>query len=125
MYERAFSKTGDKDYAEKMYVLGFVHDIGYIFGSKGHAHAGGNLLDRCGFEYAQEVYLHGTGDPYPEQLSDELMLLQWCDMSVGPNGVRMTCVERLEDIGERYGLDSEQYLEAKMIIDRLAENGMY
>ena len=122
MYERALAATGDESYAEKMYVLGFVHDIGYIFGTAGHAEAGGELLARCSFEYADEVALHGSADP--DQPTPELDLLQWCDMSVGPGGKRMTPAERLADIGERYGTDSEQYISAAIIIKRLANKGM-
>lgn len=122
MYERALAATGDQSYAEKMYVLGFVHDIGYVFGSKGHAEAGGALLAKCGFEFADEVSLHGTADP--DQPSFELDLLQWCDMSVGPGGERMCFEERLEDIKIRYGEDSEQYTGAVEMTKRLATKGM-
>ena len=125
MYERAFEMTGDEKYAEEMYVLGFVHDIGYIFGAKGHAEAGGDLMTRVGFKYADAVSLHGEGDLDPDRLTQEVMLIQWCDMSVGPGGVRMSVAERLEDIGVRYGTDSKQYREAAKVAARLNENGMF
>ena len=125
MYERAFEMTGDEKYAEEMYVLGFVHDIGYIFGAKGHAEAGGGLMKRTNFKYADAVSLHGKDHPDPDQITQDVMLIQWCDMSVGPGGVKMSVAERIEDIRNRYGDDSEQYLGAKEIAKRLAENGMF
>lgn len=125
MYERAFEKTGDEEYAEDMYVVGLLHDIGYIFGSSEHGASGAALMARNGYSHCPAIRWHGKFDIPEEELTDEVLLMQWCDMSVRPGGKVVSCAERLEDIGERYGLDSKEYLTCRDICRRLAEHGMY
>lgn len=51
-------------FAEEMYTLGLLHDIGYEFdaGPKGHAVAGGEILKRTGYKYWREVSNHGSAE---------------------------------------------------------------
>ena len=125
MYERALEKTGDTAYAEDMYMLGLLHDIGYIYGADEHGASGSALSERNGYRYASEIRYHGKEAVPDEAMTDELMLLQWCDMSVMPGGIQVSCRERLEDIEKRYGRDSKQYRNSEAIIARLAANGLY
>ena len=124
MYERAYEISGNKEYAEDMYALGLLHDIGYIFGSDEHGANGADLMCRNGYEYENEIRYHGKVDVPEECLTDELLLLQWCDMSVLPGGAKVTCDERLEDIGNRYGFDSNTYKSCQMVCARLADCGL-
>lgn len=117
MYEKALEKTGDEFYAKKMFHLGLVHDIGYQFteNNKVHAHVGGEFLKQEGYEYWKEVYDHG--DPnLTERPSDEWFLLNFADMHTDGKGNRVTFDERLKDIGDRYGYESQEYKMAYTLI---------
>ena len=110
---------------DKMYVLGLLHDIGYLFGSADHAVNGARLLESVGFNYSQEVSWHGTAPLDYLRLTDvseppkELVLLWEADLSVGPDGKEIGFQRRLEDIAVRYGTDSINYRIAKETVDWL------
>ena len=116
MYEMALERTGDELYAKKMFHLGFVHDIGYQFtnNNKEHAHVGGAFLKEEGYEYWREVYDHGNPN-LTDRPSDEWFLLNMADMQTDSKGNRVSFDERLKDIGERYGIESDEYILAKKI----------
>ncbi len=118
-------KPNDETYAQDMFLLGFLHDVGYEFTptGKGHSSIGGELLKRCGYTYWKEVANHGCYEN--EQMSDELFILNCADMSIGADGKCCTMVERLEDIGGRYGKDSSAYQKATIEIRRLQSDPRY
>ena len=94
---------------EEAFVLGYMHDIGYEFTKEqtNHAQVGGEILRQLGYKYWREVFYHSTvQDIYT---SPELILLNYCDITTGPNGEDFTIRERTTEIGERYGIDSHQY----------------
>ena len=110
---------------EEMYVLGLLHDIGYLFGQRDHAEDGDHLLCQFGFartKYAGLVALHDTNpykihqDYYHTEVSPELFLLQQADMTVDALGNFMGFDKRLKEIGKRYGEDSKAYETAKAIV---------
>lgn len=104
---------------EDAFVLGLLHDIGYEFVSeqKEHAHKGGTVLKGQGYKYWQEVYYHGIlQDEYDSPM---LCLLNYTDMITGPTGEYMTIEQRIEDIAERYGEGSWQYLEARELAEKI------
>ncbi len=100
---------------EEGFYLGIVHDIAYEFVEDPvlHEHKGGELLKELGFKYWREVYYHG--DPDTDYTSPELMLLNYADLITGPNGENLTIPERLNDIANRYGESSIQYIKAKRL----------
>jgi len=100
---------------EEMFYLGIVHDVAYEFveNQVHHEHVGGELLRTLGFKYWKEVYYHG--DPDAKYNSSEIMLLNYVDLIIGPNGEHMTIDERLQDIANRYGDLSVQYKKAKKL----------
>ena len=106
MYERALELTGDAVFADDMFLLGFLHDIGYIYGGEGHADSGAALLARNGYRFVNAVRNQSDalvdGD---DSLPD--ILLKWCDMSVLPNGEVVSISERLHDIENRYDEGSD------------------
>lgn len=104
---------------EEMFILGFLHDVGYAFAEvqKEHAHLGGEKLKLQGYKYWQEVFHHGS--PQNEYNSQELMLLNYVDMTTSPNGKSITIKERIEDIEKRYGSDSIQAKEAIIVAEKL------
>lgn len=111
----------DIETAEDMFVLGILHDMGYEVEAnpEGHAKRGGELLKRQGYIYWREVYHHG--DVYAAYSSEALDLLNFCDMSVNSNGEDVGTKDRLLEIFHRYGENSYQYKNAKIIIERICD----
>lgn len=105
--------------SREMFVLGFVHDIGYEYSSNQQQHekVGGTILDPMRFKYAQEVYRHGN--PHVEEITHELLILNIADMSVNGSGQRVSFDERLQDIEDRYGTESTQYQNAKKLVSKI------
>lgn len=105
----------DEDKCREMFLLGYLHDVGYEFSKTQpeHPQVGGTILKDSGYVYWREVFWHGV--PSPEYVSDELMLLNLADLRVNREGEEVGISRRLDDIGTRYGLDSEQYVEAKAL----------
>lgn len=88
--------------------MGLVHDFAYEFVSdqREHEHAGGEILKRVGFVYADEVFLHGDSDV--EHWSEELFVLNLADLTTSSTGERCSFEQRLGSVVERYGKDSVQ-----------------
>lgn len=130
MYYNAGKYNLDPD---EMYVVGLLHDIGYISGDKhGHEQYGADLIQKCfstnfGMPYIGEVIAH-HGDRPTDYLSehdlvpDELKLLWEADMSVDLTGENVGFEKRLADIGERHGFGSHPYETCKQTMDWLKEN---
>ena len=102
-----------------MFILGFIHDVGYEYSSdqSEHEELGGTLLKLMGFRYAQEVYHHGNPDV--AKMTPELLVLNIADMSVNRSGQRVTFDQRLNDIEARYGAESSQYQNAAAMVSRI------
>lgn len=104
---------------EDMFYLGLIHDAAYEFSNnqEEHEHKGGEILKLNGYRYWEEVYYHG--DPNSEYDSAELRLLNYADMTTGPDGTDITVEARLEDIADRYGYSSAQYHKAKLLAGKV------
>lgn len=102
---------------QEMFVMGYLHDIGYQFAHKQseHEELGGDLLRSLGFTYWAEIFNHGNPDSAYQ--SNELLVLNLADMLTSKDGSATTVPARLDDIASRYGVESTQYVAAK----RLAE----
>lgn len=124
MYEHALEYNLVPD---KMYVLGLLHDIGYIHEAVNHSLTGSFLLKGVGYELWDIVSWHGsTPAMYVEakgvsfdEIPNELILLWTADLSIGPNGEEIGFSKRLVDIAKRYGVDSKQYQNAEDTISWL------
>ncbi len=119
---KKMAKIDQKKYPvdpNEMFVLGFLHDIGYEFSEvqKEHSHKGGEVLRKQGYKYWKEIYFHGV--PQDEYDSPELRLLNYVDMTIGPHGEEMTIKQRIDDIAARYGNNSWQVKEAKELANKL------
>ena len=108
---------------KEMFLLGMLHDIGYLYQPKDHNFLGGNLLKEQGYQYWPEVYWHGVPDA--KYTSAALDLLNSADMQVNGKGERVSYAERLEDIGTRYGKDSPQYILAAKMVRYLEAKGLH
>lgn len=132
---------------DEMYVLGLLHDIGYLNGRKNHEENGYELLESMGLnrkclfavknhsadpyelimnnEYKKFI-LDACEDIVPREVEDnyipkELCLLYEADLSVDARGYRVGFEKRLEDIRTRYGNDGIEYNRAKTIVQFLNE----
>lgn len=110
------SQNSDKFYcsANEAFIIGYLHDIGYKFVDNllDHAHKGGEVLKEQGYKYWKEIYYHGLVQN--EYHSNELDLLNFIDITTGPQGQILTVQERIEDICQRYGKKS---LQTQMVIE--------
>lgn len=118
-------KTDDTQYAEDMFLLGIMHDLGYEFmeSNASHAAVGGEILKRSGYQYWQEVSLHG--DETVENMSDELFILNCADMMTGPKGEDFTFDERLKEIAQRFGEDADAYKKCVIEVEKLKSDKRY
>jgi len=115
MYKNAEKYNLDKT---QMYVVGLLHDIGYLFGKEDHPTTGSQLLKDLGFIYSDDISLHGYA-PKNQNISNVLRLLLEADLTVGKDGTLVGYKNRLKDIGVRLGFNSEAYIIAKETVDFL------
>lgn len=118
-------KPENAQYAEDMFLLGMLHDMGYEFAESNSEHAatGGKILKRSGYKYWQEISLHG--DETIENMSDELFILNCADMSTGPSGEQFTFEERLAEIAARFGEDAAAYKKCMIEVEKLKADKRY
>lgn len=118
MRKKAQEKSWDSVKCDEMFTLGYLHDIGYALtaNQSEHAKSGGETLEKSGYKYWREIYHHGL--PRASYTSEELTLLNFCDMSIDDKGMLVSFEERLEGIKSRYGSESIQY---KMALALLVE----
>ncbi len=116
MYAHALGRGASEDEARDMFVLGFLHDIGYEWDdSEDHGAVAYEILEKTNYAHSLAVKEHGSSNPSLLGLTYVLRLLNEADMHIGPDGTPMTVEERLVDIGARYGLESEQYKNAVIV----------
>ena len=123
--ELAESLGLDKEKVDACFVMGFVHDIGYqdCLNTVDHPNTGKSMIDAF-IKYSKEctsaIGHHGR---IFENLSIFDVVLNYADLSVNSLGDRVSHDERLDDIKQRYGVDSEQYFNAqkelKCVIDAI------
>ena len=103
---------------QELFVLGYNHDIGYRFTNDKLKHniVGGEILKSAHYKYWQEIYHHGNPDT--AYTSIYLDILNQADMQIDKSGNEVSYDERLEDIKQRYGINSIQYINSKKVIDK-------
>ncbi len=118
-------KPNNVQYADDMFLLGIMHDLGYEFieSNASHAAIGGEILKRSGYQYWQEVALHG--DETVDDMTDELFILNCADMMTGPKGEDFTFDERLEEIASRFGKDAVAYKKCVVEVQKLKADARY
>lgn len=104
---------------EDLFTLGLNHDIGYEFTENGvnHEVIGGEILKRNGYKYWKEVYYHGRIPS--EYNSVYLEILNKADMQIDGFGADVGYENRLLDIKNRHGEDSEAYKRCKKLIESI------
>lgn len=126
-----------------MYIVGLLHDIGYMIQKKNHPILGATMIadllsnngdskeleaEVLNHKFLFAIQNHGK-DPYEllkehRDLPAELLLLYEADMSVNKTGHRVGFVKRLEDVGSRYGFESPQYKVAVNIVKWIKEEAI-
>ena len=121
MYQMAIDDGKDEEYARQMFLLGYVHDIGYEFCTKSpdHPNIGAQILEKSSYKYANQVLYHGK--PNKANIEDQyaMDLLDKADLLIDHTGKYVGAKTRLEDIKNRYGEDSHQYINASTMVKRL------
>ena len=118
MIELGKEKSLSEIELQELFLLGYLHDIGYEFGTnENHNSIGGNLLKESNYKNWQEVYYHGI--PNSEYKSLYLDILNTADMMIDKYGNDVGFDKRLEDIKNRCGKDSIQYINCVKIINEL------
>ena len=116
--------------ADEMYVVGLLHDVGYLRGRHRHSSYGANLISDV-FDTSldssalQAIRLHDTlCDKWEDGAKDNpvLFLLIKADLSVDTNGCFVGRKARLKDIAKRYGKSSHEYEVAVSLIDYTFNN---
>ena len=106
------------DQLQELFILGYLHDIGYQFGTnENHNIIGGNILKENNYKYFKEVYYHGI--PNSKYRSLYLDILNTADMMIDCFGNDIGFDKRLEDIKNRYGKDSIQYINSVKLVNEL------
>ena len=110
-----------KEEIDDMWLLGYLHDIGYAYGEpKGHAARGGMILKQSNYKHWLAVYNHGLGDTNIQYR--ELALLNIADLTTNSKGIDVSCTDRVEQIKNNYGEDSNNYKNAIILSNYLFEN---
>ena len=118
MQQLALDKTGEQDYANDMFVLWYLHDIGKQFWyTSDHAERWWEILKRVGYKYRQEVYYHGGVNI--QYSSPELDLLNTADLQVILSWEHVFPQKRLEDIAIRHWKDSIGYQNSVILAQKL------
>ena len=122
-YELAKKYHFDDDFAKKMYLLGFIHDIGYDFVDDPveHPEISADFLScllgkPAGFEDSKEYLAIKEHSQIPTNKSIEWEILTEADMNINSKGEDVGVEKRLEDIMKRYGKESIQYKQAIQVI---------
>jgi len=90
---------GSETYKREMWLMGFLHDIGYEFDENNHAEVGAKLLaDTFGVNGISFPIEHHGG---PMQFGERMELLNYADMCISPTGERISIDERLKEIESR------------------------
>lgn len=95
----------------RMYVLGLLHDVGYMFGDDNHELLGSSEMEMLGYIDHDLIRFHGcTPSEYKdfkkcedEDIPNELVLLWEADMAIEVDGRHVTFDERLQSIKKRRG----------------------
>jgi hypothetical protein len=109
----------DDEKCKEMFILGYLHDIGYEYACKheDHSSIGGELLRKNGYKYWREVFWHGKVTD--EFKSDELDIINLADLQIDHTGEDVGVAKRLEGIKRRYGSASEFAMNAEKLANSL------
>ena len=118
MVEIGKKKYLSEEQLKELFILGYNHDIGYQLGNnENHNVIGAEILKNKGYKYWKEIYYHGVVNT--EYQSLYLDILNEADMKIDKYGNDVVYDKRLEDIKSRYGEESNTYIDARKLINKL------
>ena len=127
-YQLAKDRGNTENFARRMFMAGWLHDVGYEFSGRAeyHQYASGELIKDFfdikpgtvsslpvrDYDYGQNkafnaVTQHGK---HVKELTEEYIILNTADMLIDSEGREVSVTERLREIREMYGKYSSQYL---------------
>lgn len=120
--ELATKKGMSKDYCDAMFVMGFLHDIGYEDSpDTQHPLKSKELIDHF-FMYTDEasdaIARHGKKFT---NLTNADIILNTADLTISYDGKPIDMEGRLSGIAKRYGAESEHYRNAVHMVDALTQ----
>jgi len=117
-----------EDFARKMFMIGWVHDVGYEFSKEAsdHPRISSGLVHQLicsrqvydmqmSLKTNYAIFYHGA---FPDESlinNIEWRIINMADMMIDSKGNEVTVKERLSEIKARYGEDSDQYIVANKI----------
>lgn len=124
-YEIAKSEGFNENFCRKMFMIGWNHDIGYEFSKTQieHPKISSELIHQllC-FKTIYDttippktnhaIYYHGQLPDESLLFNDEWRILNIADLTIDSKGNKVGIRKRLEDIKNRYGKHSNQYIMA-------------
>lgn len=116
MYEIGKEEGSSEKECRNLWLIGLLHDIGKRFGEQSeHREIGAEILEQNKIPFTKVIKQHGQ--PL-ETFTWALYYLNKADMTVNQEGEIISYSERLKDIAERYGEDSDVYNNAKEVVRR-------
>ena len=102
-------------------MLGYLHDIGYEFANNKDEHPSVSadllkLIEISDDAFINAIRLHGE---LVENETIEWLILNKADMTVDSKGNVVTAEERLKDIADRYGQNSDVYDKAYTLCKKI------
>lgn len=113
------SKGLNVDMCDALFVMGFLHDVGYeIAPDTNHPKVGASMIDSFikNPEMLEAIRHHGKKF---ENLSDFDKILNEADLTISYDGKPCSVESRLLGIQTRYGKDSEHYKNAILMVEAL------
>lgn len=118
-YEIAKERGYCESTAQRLFLIGWLHDVGYEFSEnfEGHPIISNNMISTLIKNGNFAIKNHGRVDiDYSDY---ELDILNIADLTVDHKGNKCTIEERLKGIEERYGKDTESYKNAEKLAKQL------
>ena len=118
-YKLALERGYSEDEARKLFLIGYLHDIGYEFtdNSEEHAEISYNIIKNTFGKSVIAIKEHGNPDIGLN--NDYLNILNIADLTVNSFGKECSVYNRLSDIEIKYGKDSNQYTNAVKLAKKL------
>lgn len=138
-YEIATMMEFNEEFCKKMYLIGYLHDVGYEFSCEKSEHPaiGADMLKTIGFNCEAIRYhgIPGESSDYKDEngnivaplyMNIEWTILNIADMTTDSCGREVSVFDRLKEIERKFGVDSKVYEDAKRIaflVHLIDENG--
>lgn len=118
-YSIAKTKGYDENFCKRMFMIGWIHDVGYEFSKSQSEHPTVSeellkLINVTNNTKESSKVLHSIGKHglYTKTKSAEWVILNMADMTIDSKGNKVGVMQRFEDIKNNYGEFSNQYLTA-------------